>query len=167
MNWTFRALLGFSTVFSLVLIILLAGQVASLREDIAQLETTLATKDDLARVSVPSVKLYHEEKCTSCHTERRFAGEHNVRGEMEAALEHMRAMPDARFTDEEMAKIHASLELLRCASCHGQDQLRLLALKTEEQRMDVIQRMAAKPDSKLEPDEIESIHAAYQRLFGF
>ncbi len=167
MNWMFRTMLGFSTVLSLVLVLFLNGQVGKLRADVAGLKDVLATKDDLIRVSVPPVKLLHEEKCTSCHTERRFAGEHNVRGEIEAALTHMKAMPDANISDEDMGKIHASLELLRCANCHGEDNLRLLALKTPEQRMELIRRMAVKPGSNLTPDETESIQRAYQQLYGF
>jgi hypothetical protein len=113
------------------------------------------------------VKFFHEERCTSCHAERRFAGEHNVPGEMESALSHMKAMPDAHFTDQDMAKIHASLSLLRCKSCHSEEKLRLLALKSPEERMAVIQRMALQPGSNLNPDEVESIHTSYQQLFGF
>jgi hypothetical protein len=76
-------------------------------------------------------------------------------------------MPDAHFTDQDMAKIHASLSLLRCKSCHSEEKLRLLALKSPEERMAVIQRMALQPGSNLNPDEVESIHTSYQQLFGF
>jgi len=167
MNWTFRTLLGIASILSLVLVLFLTSQVTRLRGQVADLTEVLATKDDLVRVSTPQMKFFHEEKCTSCHTERRFAGEHSSKGQIEAALAHMKAMPDATFTEDDMAKIHSSLQLLRCASCHGEEQLRLLALKSPEQRMDVIRRMAAMPGSNISPDEAESIQRAYQQLFGF
>jgi hypothetical protein len=66
-----------------------------------------------------------------------------------------------------MAKIHSSLQLLRCATCHGEDRLRSLALKTPEERMETIQKMASKPGSNLSPDELRSIQAGFQQLWGF
>jgi hypothetical protein len=167
MNRTFRVLLILSSVLSLVLIAFLTSQVGALRSEFVGLRGALATKEDLVRVSVPPVEFFHEEKCTGCHAERRFAGEHNTRGEMESALAHMKSLPDARFSDEDMGKIHASLQMLRCKSCHGADRLRTLALKTSEERMEIIRRMVNKPGSNLTEDDVSSIHASFQQIWGF
>ena len=155
------------TVLNVILTLLMAGLVRDTRQDIGALQDVLATKQDLVNVAAPNLKLVHEEKCTSCHTERKFAGEHNTRGQIERAVEHMGQMPDATFTQDDMARIHASLDLFRCSQCHGTDQLRRLAIKSPEERMKIIREMIAKPRSQITPDETMQILRAFERLVGF
>ena len=79
----------------------------------------------------------------------------------------MSQMPDAHFSEQDMAKIHASLELLRCSQCHGADKLRTLAIKSPAERMRVIREMIAKPGSNISPDEVTRISRAYEQMVGF
>lgn len=168
MNARYRFLIGFTAVLNAVLIVFLSGLVKNLQEDIARLEEVLVTKEDLVAVSVPELTLFTEQKCTSCHTERRFAGEHNNRrAGIDAALQKMHDLPDAGLSDADMARIHASLDLMRCASCHEADKLRALALKTPQQRMDVIREMIGRPESNISPDKAADILRAYSQLVGF
>ena len=79
----------------------------------------------------------------------------------------MSALPDTNFSDEEMAKIHGSLAMLRCTQCHGADKLQLLAIKSPQERMQIIRDMIAKPGSKISPDDAEEISRSYEELLGF
>jgi len=167
MDSRYQFVVGFLTILNALLILLLCGLVRDTRHELNELRTVLATKQDLVNVAAPKLAFFHEEKCTSCHTERRFAGEHNVRGQIEQAVAHMRALPDAGFTDQDMAKIHSSLELLRCTQCHGADKLRTLAIKSPAERMRIIREMVGKPGSGITPDEVSQISRAYQQLLGF
>jgi len=167
MNARFRFVLAFCAVTSVFLLTLVAGHVGALRGEVRALREHVASKKDLLATQAPEMRLFHEEKCTSCHTERRFAGEHNTRGEIDAAVAHMKAMPDAGFTDDDMARIHASLTLLRCARCHSVEQLRGLALRTPGERVDLIRTMISKPGSSLSSDEADEINRAYQQIVGF
>jgi len=167
MNTRFHFLLGLAAILNLVLVVFLSGTVVQLRSQVANLTKVLATKEDLVAVNVPQSRFFTEEKCTRCHTERRFAGEHNMRGEIEAAVAHMKAMPDVGLTEDDMAKIHASLSLLRCTRCHGEEKIRALALKSPEERMATVRRMTASPGSGLLPDEIAEILRAYREIYGF
>ena len=168
MDARFRFVVGFAVVFNALLVLILCGMVMNMRQDVQGLQTVLVTKQDLANVAAPKLAFFHEDKCTTCHTERRFAGPHeNVRGEIEPALAHMRAMPDAGFTDQDLAKIHGSLAVLRCVQCHGADKLKLLAIKSPEQRMQIIREMIAKPESNISPDEAEAILRSYEQMVGF
>lgn len=167
MDKRYRFVVGLLTVLNAVLIALLCGLVRDTREDVNALRSVLATKQDLVNVAAPRQDLFHEAKCTGCHTERKFAGPHNVRGEIERAVAHMSQMPDAPFTERDMAKIHASLELLRCAQCHGADRLRELAIKSPAERMRIIREMVGKPGSSISPDEVGQISRAYEQLLGF
>ncbi|MBU0639760.1 MAG: hypothetical protein KKB50_12910 [Planctomycetes bacterium] len=167
MDTRFRFIAGFLTLLNAVLILVLCGMVVNLGAEVTGLKDVLASKQDLVNVAAPQLALFTEDKCTSCHTERRFLGQHNMRGEIDQALAHMSALPDTNFSDDDMAKIHASLALMRCTQCHGAEKLKLLSLKSPEERMEIISRMIAKPDSKLSPDEAEAIARSYELLSGF
>jgi hypothetical protein len=167
MDKRYQFVVGLLTVLNVLLTALLCGLVRDTRRDVEALNTVLATKQDLVNVAVPKLTFFHEEKCTTCHTERKFAGEHNVRGQIERAVAHMGRMADAPFTREETAKIHASLELFRCSQCHGTDQLRRLAIKSPAERMRVVREMIAKPGSRISPDESTRILRAYEQMVGF
>ena len=167
MDSRYRFVVGFLTVLNALLTLLLCGLVRDTRQDVGALREVLATKQDLVNVAVPKLTFFHEEKCTTCHTERKFAGEHNVRGQIEQAVSHMRALPDSGFTDKDVAKIHASLELFRCSQCHGTDQLRRLAIKSPADRMRIVREMVAKPGSRLTPDEVTRVLRAYEQMIGF
>ena len=167
MDSRYRFVVGFLTILNALLTLLLCGLVRDTRQEVNALRSVLATKQDLVNVAAPKLTFFHEEKCTGCHTERRFAGEHNMRGQIEQAVAHMRAMPDAGFTDQDMAKIHASLELLQCTQCHGADTLRTLAIKSPTERMRTVREMIAKPRSNITPDEASRILRAYDQMVGF
>jgi hypothetical protein len=167
MDGRFRFVAGFAVVFNALLVLILCGVVMDMRKDVQGLQDVLATKQDLVNVAAPKLTFFAEQQCTGCHTERRFLGPHNVRGEIEQAVAHMSAMPDTHFTQEDLAKIHGSLAALRCVQCHGADRLRLLALKSPEERMQIIREMIAKPGSNISPDEAEQIHRSFEQMLGF
>jgi len=167
MDNRYRFVVGFLTVLNALMIIMLCGLMRDTQRDVRDLMNVLATKQDLVNVAAPKLTLFHEDKCTNCHTERRFAGPHNVRGEMEQALAHMNSLPDSKLTEKDLAQVHSSLTLLRCAQCHGVDKLRLLAIKSPAERMQIINEMIDKPGSNITPDEARSIKQSYEELLGF
>ncbi|MFH1748365.1 MAG: hypothetical protein ABIG44_15135 [Planctomycetota bacterium] len=167
MDNRYRFVIVLATLLSTLLIIFLCGLMRDTRNEVRALREVLASKQDLVNIATPRMALFHEDKCTSCHTERRFAGPHNMRGEIEQAVAHMSTMPDTRFTDEDLASIHGSLKLLRCAQCHGVDRLRTLAIKSPEERMRIIRRMISKPNSNISPDEANAILRVYEETTGF
>jgi hypothetical protein len=162
-----RFVVVFLTVLNAFLTLLLCGLVRDTRQDVGALAQVLATKQDLVNVAAPRLTFFHEEKCTNCHSERKFAGDHNVRGEIERAVAHMGQMPDAPFTEQETARIHASLEIFRCSQCHDVDQLRRLAIKTPAERMRIVREMIGKPGSRISPDETARILRAFEQMVGF
>jgi len=164
MDNRYRFVVVFITVLNALLIIFLCGLLRDVRADVNSLRNELVSKQDLINVATPHMTFFYEQKCTTCHSERRFAGEHNVRGDIERAVAHMAAMPDANFSEEDIAKIHGSLALLRCTQCHGADKLRTLAIKSPEQRAQIIREMIAKPGSRIGPDEARMIERAYDAV---
>ena len=168
MDTRFRFVAGFAVVLNALLVLILCGVVMEIRDDVQGLQNVLATKQDLVNAAAPKMTFFHEDKCTGCHTERRFANPHdNARGKIEMAVAHMGAMPDTNFTEEDMAKIHGSLAALKCVQCHGADKLRTLAIKSPEQRMQIIREMIRKPGSNISQDEAESISRSFEEMIGF
>jgi len=162
-----RFVVVFLTVLNAFLTLLLCGLVRDTRQDVVALRSVLASKQDLVNVAAPKLTFFHEEKCTTCHSERKFAGDHNVRGQVEQAVIHMGRMPDAGFTSEDAARIHDSLQVFRCSQCHDTDQLRRLAIKSPADRMRIIREMIAKPGSRISPDEAARILRSFERMVGF
>jgi len=64
----------------------------------------------------------------------------------------------------EFARITASLLVLRCARCHGEETLNLMVLKTQPQRLATIRRMSALPGSGVRPDQVAVIAQAFDKL---
>ena len=163
----YQFVVGFLTILNAVLIVLLAGLVRDTRQDVNALRGVLASKQDLVNIAAPKLTLFHEEKCTGCHTERRFVGPHTSGGQIEQIVAQMSKLPDAHITKKDLDKIHASLELLRCSQCHGVDQLRQLAIKSPTERMRIVREMVAKPGSRLSPDDVTRVLRAYELMIGF
>src|SRR5574341_1623656 len=82
MDSRYRFVVAFLVVLNALLTLLLCGLVRDTRHDVNALRAVLATKQDLVNVAVPKLTLYHEEKCTSCHSERRFTVPHDGAGSL-------------------------------------------------------------------------------------
>lgn len=149
------------TVFQISLIMHLQGEVTSLKN-------VLATKDDVVAVRTAGVNLSVEQQvCTRCHTERRFAGEHDTQNQLTQVIQRMEHHPDMKLTDRDVQRVHASLTLLKCANCHTSEQIKKLALLNSDQQVAKIREMQAKPGSKISPDELKDIQKSFQILVGF
>ena len=167
MDNRYRFVVSFLLVLNTLLTGLLCGLLRDTRQDVNALRAVLASKQDLVNIAGPKLTLFHEEKCTSCHTERRFAGSHEAGDQIERIVAQMSKLPDVHISKKDQDKIHASLELLRCSQCHGADQLRQLAIKSPAERKRTVREMVAKPGSRLTPDEVTRVLRAYEQMIGF
>jgi len=75
--------------------------------------------------------------------------------------------PGADITEQDFVRLHGSLALERCRQCHGEENLRKLAIKSPEERMQIIREMMAKPSSNLAPGDVEEINRSFEQLLGF
>jgi hypothetical protein len=163
---TNRIIVHFFVVCNTVLLVFLCNMVFNLKRDVTGLERHLATKQDLATLKVGEVKLFHEERCTRCHTERKFTMTHSD-GELQTALMKMEKLPAAHLTSEDLKAVHASLMVERCLECHSRDVLKKLALVTRAQRLDTIRAMGKKGGKTLQPGELEKINKSLETVLGF
>jgi hypothetical protein len=86
--------------------------------------------------------------------------------EVQRTVERMQGHPGANIPPGEFERITASLLVARCARCHGEETLNLMALKTEPERIATIRRMAALPGSGVRADQVLAIAQAFEKLIG-
>ena len=155
------------SIFVSVMLILLCAMVLNLRGEIQTLRRESVTREDLVQTRVPELRVFAEEKCTTCHTERKFLGEHMSPSQLESHVAQMAAMPDVKLSDEEVAKVHASLNVMKCMQCHDSIVLKELALKSQEERLGVINRMIEKQGSRISSEEMDGIDRSFEMILGF
>ena len=76
----------------------------------------------------------------------------------------MQNHPGADIQQAELERVAASLLVVRCARCHGEETLNLMVLKTQPERIATIRRMAALPGSGVRPDQVPAIAQAFEKL---
>ena len=158
----------FLVVVIAVLVIFACSALMGLRAEVAALKDVLATKSDLVAIRTAGMDLsFEQRKCTTCHTERRFAGEHDTENGIIKVIKGLQKHPDVGLTRQDMDKVHASVKLLRCANCHSSDEIGKLALLSEPEQSEVIRRMQKMPGSGISPDEVDDIKRSFQLLVGF
>lgn len=160
----------FVIIATAIVLVFACSIMMSLRAEVKALKDQLATKEDLVAVKTAGMNLsFTQEKCTRCHTERRFAGDHanGTKKGIAQMIHNMEAQPDVKLSHADVRKIHASLNLMKCASCHSAEEVKKLALMTDAEQTAVIRTMQRTPGSKISPDEIDDIKASFQVLMGF
>ncbi len=163
-----RVVTTFVVLATAVLVVFACSILMDLRSDVAGLKDVLATKNDLVAVQTAGLDLsFQQRKCTTCHTERRFAGEHGTKDELVRVIKAMEQKPDMHLTHQDIQKIHSSLTLLKCATCHSSDQIKKLALMTDAEQTATIRKMQRKPGSNISPDEVQEIKDSFHLLLGF
>jgi hypothetical protein len=107
------------------------------------------------------------QNCVQCHTARRLGATVAMEpAEIQRTVERMHAHPGADIPPSEFERITASLLVLRCARCHGEETLNLMVLKTQPERIATIRRMSALPGSGVRPDQVLAIAQAFEKLMA-
>lgn len=167
MDTRMRVLIAFALIFNAVLIVLVAGQVVGVREEIRGLSQVLTTKQDLVALRPARITETLESKCTTCHSERRFTRAHGDEASLAAIIRRMREQPGAAIGAREVQRIHASLTLLQCARCHSGEVLDKLALKPPAERAALVREMQKKPGSGIRSEQVTEILRSYEMLLGY
>ena len=155
-------------VVNTILIAFVVYLFISLRAELGGLKEVVTTKADLQAVQNGKTQLsFYQEACTRCHTEQRFTGLHATKDELMQIVNRMRAQPDARISEAEADKIHASLMLFKCQQCHSGEMMKKLSLMSHEQRLRVIEEMAKRPESQIPIEEAKDILKSWEFLLGF
>lgn len=151
---------------NLILTIALITQVREVQQRVASLPLDLASKRDVASLRPLQVRQILTRNCVDCHSARRLGATVSMEpAEILSTVERMQSHPGANIPTGEFERIAASLLVLRCARCHGEDTLNLMVLKTQPERVATIRRMAALPGSGVRPDQVTAIAQAFEKVW--
>jgi hypothetical protein len=163
----FRIVVMLVVLVNLILTIALITQVREVQQRVAGLPPDLATKRDVASLRPLQVRQILRQNCVQCHSARRLGTTVSMEpAQIQHTIERMQSHPGANIPPDELERIAASLLVLRCARCHGEETLNLMVLKTQPERLATIRRMSALPGSGVRPDQVTAIAQAFEHLVG-
>ncbi len=163
----FRIAVMLVVLVNLILTIALITQVREVQQRVASLPPDLASKRDVAALRPLQVRRILMQNCVECHSARRLGATVSMEpADIQHTLERMQSHPGANISQGDLERIGASLLVLRCARCHGEDTLNLMVLKTQPERVATIRRMSALPGSGVRPDQVAAISQAFETLMG-
>jgi hypothetical protein len=163
----FRIIVLLVVCVNLILTIAVITQMRELQQRVASLPPDLASKRDVAMLRPLRVREILMQNCVECHSSRRFGVTVAMEpAELQRTVERMQNHPGADISPGEFERIAASLLVVRCARCHGEETLNLMVLKTQPERIATIRRMAALPGSGVRADQVLAIAQAFEKLLG-
>ena len=161
----FRIVIMVAVIVNLILTIALITQLREVQQRIAALPPDLASKRDVAALRPLQIRQIVTQNCVECHTARRLGATVSMEPtEIQRTIERMQSHPGANLPPAEIDRIAASVMVLRCARCHGEETLNLMVLKTQPERLATIRRMSALPGSDVRPDQVPAIAQAFEKL---
>jgi mono/diheme cytochrome c family protein len=163
----FRVIVLIAVIVNLILTVALVTQVREVQQRVASLPPDLAVKRDVAMLRPLRIREIITQNCVECHSTRRLGVTVSMEpSEVQRTVERMQSHPGANIPPGEFERITASLLVARCARCHGEETLNLMALKTAPERIATIRRMAALPGSGVRADQVLAIAQAFEKLIS-
>jgi hypothetical protein len=164
-SYGFRIVVLLAVLANLILVIALITQVRELQQRLESLPPDLASKRDVAMLRPLRVRDILVQNCVECHSTRRLGTTLRMEPrDIQRTIERMQTHPGANIAPGDFERIAASLLVVRCARCHGEETLNLMVLKTEPERIATIRRMAALPGSGVRSDQVLAIAKAFDKL---
>jgi len=161
----FRIVVMLVVLINLILTIALIALVREVQQRIASLPPDIASKRDVASLRPLQIRQILSQNCVQCHSARRLGVTLSMEPtEIQRTIARMQNHPGADIQQTELERIAASLLVVRCARCHGEETLNLMVLKTQPERIATIRRMAALPGSGVRPDQVPAIAQAFEKL---
>ena len=161
----FRIVVMLVILVNLILTIALISQLRELQQRVASLPPDLASKRDVAMLRPLRIREILTQNCVECHSTRRLGVTVSMEpADIQRTVQRMQTHPGANIPPAEFDRITASLLVVRCARCHGEETLNLMVLKTQPERIATIRRMAALPGSGVRPDQVLAIAQAFEKL---
>jgi cytochrome c553 len=162
----FRIVVMLAVLVNLILTIALITQVREVQQRVASLPLDVASKRDVASLRPLQVRQILTRNCVECHSARRLGVTVSMEPtEIQRTIERMQSHPGANIPQGEFERIAASLLVLRCARCHGEETLNLMVLKTQPERIATIRRMSVLPGSGVRPDQVSAIAQAFEKVW--
>lgn len=159
----------FVVLLNAIIMLTLAGVINDLRHEVGAIRQDVLTLEDLARYVAPvkSPADFLDEKCTTCHADRRFLAEHGGPAEVQRVIQRMEALPDAHISVGDRDKIHGALLLMKCQRCHTEEIYNRMAALNPKERQASAMRMWEQSGTTMSREELLEILKAYDQIQGF
>lgn len=155
-------------IITTILVVFIAQILLDVKAEMKEVKAALQKMEEekIKSVSFQPFKPL-QEKCTDCHNERKFMGIHGGDAEIGNIIKFMEQMPDVHLSPQDVQKIHGSLELLKCAKCHDDTQLKVLGTMSASRQREIIERMSKKSGADILPEDVDKIQRALLEIQGF
>jgi len=164
---SFRIVVLLVMFVNLILTVALVTQMREIQQRVGSLPPDPATRRDVAALRPLPIRQILRQNCVACHTARRLAVTLSMEpAEIQHTIERMQSHPGANISQGDFDRIAASIMVLRCARCHNEETLGLMALKTQPERVATIRRMAALPGSGVRQDQVLTLVQAFETLIS-
>ncbi len=161
------AVFGVAVLVNLVLSVFLLDQVRRTREQVADLTSQLASKQDVAMLRPIRINEILKQRCVRCHTVRRFAKLTGMaRPQILETIQRMREHPGSNIPADEVHEIEAALLVFRCTACHGEGVLSQIVLMPPDERIRFLRTKVRMPDSGFRTDQVGELMEAFDALSG-
>jgi hypothetical protein len=168
-NHLFNRLIPFLlTIVTAIMVVFIAQILLDVKAELQEVKSALRKieEEKIKSVTFQPFKAI-QENCTDCHSERKFMGIHGGEEEISSIIKYMQQMPDAHLSPNDVEKVHGSLALLKCAQCHDESQLQVLASLNSARQREIIERMSKKSGSNISQGEVDKIQKALLEIQGF
>jgi hypothetical protein len=158
----------FLTVVTLIVVVFVAQILIKMQDELSGLkaEIALLTQEPVTAVDfAPFAPL--DENCTQCHSERRFMGMHGSETDIQSIVDHMEMQADLALSPEDVDRVHAAMNLLKCAECHDEAALKKFAALNTSAQQKVLKRMETIPGSILANGDLSAIQRSVRTIQGF
>ena len=161
------AIFGIAVLVNLILSVFLLDQVRRTREQVADLSSELASKQDVAMLQPIRIDEILKQRCVRCHTDRRFAKLTGMtRPEILETIQRMSEHPGSNIPADAVREIEAALLVFRCTACHGEGVLSEILLMPPDERVHFLRTKVLMPDSGFRTDQIGELMEAFDTLVG-
>ena len=156
---------GIAILLNLLLAIMILDQIDRTRDDIDALEAKLASKQDLAVLRPLGISRVLEQRCSTCHNERRFARTLEMEGrEIVSTVARMSAHAKGTIPNDEFERIGAALFVRRCTVCHDESVVSRLLLYPEIERQPFLREKVGSLETGFRTDQVGELMRAIELL---
>ena len=160
-----KVVLGTALLLTLALVVTNTAEMSRLARRVDEIAAKLPTRADVAMAHPLRIGVTLEQRCTSCHSDRKFKEAYGVgpRPLTDAVLAH----PGSERTSRaEAERIAAAMILTRCTSCHGEEVVGELALRSRQARLQYLRRKVREQRPLFETHEVRHVLWSIETLLG-
>jgi hypothetical protein len=152
-------------LLTFVLVLTNTAEMSRLARRVDALGERLPSRSDVAMARPLRIGVTLERHCTSCHSDRKFKEAYGV-GPHPLTDAVMRHPGSERLDRAQAERISAAMILTRCTSCHGEEVVGELGLRSRQRRLEYLRRKVREQRPLFETHEVRHVLWSIETLLG-